>query len=131
MSNRTVLTLAALGLLLIPLSAYLVGCEGGGGESGAVIPGEGTATGSVTVLIADGPADDYDHIWITITEISLIPPEGDDAPVFIYESNGEEIDLLKRRYVCTISWDWQASLCHGDYLSKSLNCGSFPTAICT
>ena len=114
MTKRVVLILLFIALMLVPLSVYLAGCGGGGGESGMVTPVESPSTGSVTILIADGKADDYDSIFITITEVSLIPPDGDGDPVVIYQSDGEEIDLLKYRdedLVFTINNDVPA----GDY----------------
>jgi hypothetical protein len=114
MTKRMFLTLLFIVLMLVPLSLYLAGCGSGGGESGTVTPIESTSTGSVTVLIADGPADDYDSIVITVTEVSLIPAEEDADPVVIYESDGEEIDLLKYRdedLVFTVNNDVPA----GDY----------------
>ncbi len=88
-------------------------CGGGGGGDGtdggsAVTPGSTDTTGTAAVLIADGPADDYDAIWITITEISLIPAAHGDssAPVVVYQSSeGHEINLLDYRdqdYLFTI-----------------------------
>jgi hypothetical protein len=62
--------------------------------------------GSIAVLLADGPADDYEHLWITITEVSLIPADGKAAPVVIFSSpTGLRVDLLDLReedYLLTI-----------------------------
>jgi len=50
------------------------------------------------VFVADGPADGYEHIWIWVTEVSLIPAEGRGrSPVVIFRSQsgkGYKIDLL-------------------------------------
>lgn len=43
----------------------------GGGSSGNSLEAEG-AYGKVGVLITDAPSNEYEHIWITITEISLL-----------------------------------------------------------
>jgi len=96
MAKRTLLTIVGIGLLLLPLTAYLIGCSDGGGTSATALPAEdSSATGSVAVLLADSP-DDYDNIWITITEVSLIPAAGTDGePVIVYQSDdGCEVDLL-------------------------------------
>jgi len=62
----------------------------GGGSSGG-----SAGTGSVSVLLADSPTDDYQNIWITINEVSLIPVN-DGAPVVIFQSDaGLRVDLLE------------------------------------
>jgi hypothetical protein len=86
-----------ISLMCLSIAGYLAGCGGGGGESGAIAPTTSTTTGSVAVIISDGPADEYESICIKITEVSLIPVEGDgdqDHPVIIFQSEGEEVDLL-------------------------------------
>lgn len=94
--------LVVLGLL-VPLALLLLSCGGGGGSSstGGTSPGT-TGTGSVAVLLADGPADEYDHIYIWVTEVSLIPAAGSAAPVTIFQTNendeghrGHKVDLLE------------------------------------
>jgi hypothetical protein len=61
------------------------------------------------VLLADGPADDYSHIWVTVTEVSLIPADGNGTPVVIFSSSsGLRVDLLafqKDDYLVTIRND--------------------------
>lgn len=47
-------------------------------------------------MLTDGPADEYDHIWIRVKEVTLIPSQGDK--VVIYKSyEGYELDLLAYR----------------------------------
>lgn len=87
MKRGLVLGLAFFFLALGGIVLFLVSCGGGGGGSSsggssAVSPDKG----SIAVLLADGPADDYEHIWITITEISLIPADGKAGPVIIFSS---------------------------------------------
>jgi hypothetical protein len=41
------------------------GGAGGGGASGGPVP----ATGTVNVSITDGPTTDFDHVWVTISEL--------------------------------------------------------------
>jgi len=95
---RRKFSIAALFVLLVCVPGFLLltGCGGGGGSSSSTSGGSGT----VAILLTDGPADDYDNIWIWITEISLIP-EGDDAdPVVVFESedpDGWMVDLLDLR----------------------------------
>jgi hypothetical protein len=70
-----------------------MGC---GGDSSSDHDDSGD-TSKVALFLADGPADDFDHIWIEVSEISLLP-EGNGAPVVIYETdNPERIDLLSLR----------------------------------
>jgi len=101
-----------LGLTLFLLTfggmvLLLMSCGGGGGGSSS--GGSSTVSsdkGSIAVLLADGPADDYEHLWITITEVSLIPADGKAAPVVIFTSpTGLRVDLLdlrKEDYLLTI-----------------------------
>jgi hypothetical protein len=67
---------------------FLVSCGGGGGGSGG-----SSGTGTVAVSIADNPTDDYDAIYVRITEVSLLP-----GPVVIFESQkGKDVNLLEHR----------------------------------
>jgi hypothetical protein len=103
----TLFFLAFGGMVLL-----LMSCGGGGGgsssggASGGSSPTVSSDKGSIAVLLADGPADDYEHIWITITEVSLIPADGKAAPVVIFNSpTGLRVDLLDLReedYLVTI-----------------------------
>jgi Domain of unknown function (DUF4382) len=89
----------------VPLAALFLSCGGGGGSSsGGGTSSETSGTGSVAVLLADGPADAYDHIYIWVTEVSLIPAAGSAAPVTIFQTNkveagntypGHKVDLLQ------------------------------------
>ena len=63
---------------------------GGGGGGGGGVPTPSSGTGSVALSIADSPTDDYCAIYITITEVSLLP-----GPVVIFSSAaGKEINIL-------------------------------------
>ena len=55
----------ALSVCGISLS-ILVACGGGGGSSASASP-----TGTVNLAVTDGPGDDYDHVWVTITKVSF------------------------------------------------------------
>jgi hypothetical protein len=71
-----------------------MGCSG---DSSSSNQNDSGGTSKVALFLADGPADDFDHIWIEVSEISLLP-EGNGAPVVIYETdNPERIDLLSLR----------------------------------
>jgi hypothetical protein len=69
-------------------------CGSGGGSGGQSSSNSGS--GTVAVFVTDGPADEYDHIWIRVKEVTLIPSQGDK--VVIYKSyEGYELDLLAYR----------------------------------
>ena len=92
-------------MLLVPLLflalavALMVNCGGGGGGGSSAVSDPGV--GTVAVYLTDSPAEDYAHIWIWITEVSLIPENG-GAPVIIFEHPsgtpaGVRVDLLALR----------------------------------
>jgi len=103
-----------IGLLIVVVgglvSIIATGGGGGGGGSGTVSSsgggGSGTVsssggTGSVALYVADGPAEAYEHIYIWITKVQLIPVDGSGAaPVLIFQSpdpQGYKVDLLSYR----------------------------------
>jgi hypothetical protein len=69
-------------LLSLTLLLALTACGGGGSSS------EGTSaqgsTGTMAVMLTDGPTDEYDHIWIDIARAELLPENG-GAPVVIFD----------------------------------------------
>ncbi len=77
------------------------GCKGSsGGSSGQVADTEGSGYGKVGILLTDGPADNYDHIWITVTEVSLLPScdsDDNDAVILFSSEEGYRFDLLQYR----------------------------------
>jgi hypothetical protein len=79
-------------------SLAFVGC--GGDSSSNQSGGDGAGgggTSKVALFLADGPTDAFDQIWIEVSAISLLP-EGDGAPVVIYETDDpQRIDLLTLR----------------------------------
>ena len=78
----------------LSLALVVAGCGGGGGGDGAAAAGD---TGNVAVLLTDAPTDIYEEIHVTITAITLLPPDGADlAPVVLFEGE-ETIDLLQLR----------------------------------
>jgi hypothetical protein len=95
-----------LGLLLVIIFGLATILATGGGS-----PTSSIGTGSVALFLKDGPADDYDNIWMWVTEVSIIPPEGSGrSPVVIYQSRdprGYRVDLLAYR-----DWDFLLTLRH-------------------
>jgi hypothetical protein len=59
---------------LLVLLALLTACGGGGSGGGSV----DTGTGTVAVLVTDGPVDpdEFSHIYVTFSGITLIGPDG-------------------------------------------------------
>ena len=93
MWRRALTVFLVLLLFMGSATVFLVSCGGGGGGSGGSSSTGRSGTGTVAVSIADNPTDDYDAIYVTITEVSLLP-----GPVVIYESSeGKEINLLEHR----------------------------------
>jgi hypothetical protein len=88
-------TFLRLSFVLLILSVMaLWGCGSGGG-SGTSSGG----TGSVALMLSDGPADEYEKLFITITQVTLIPAPGNNlSPLTIYHSDeGCQVDLLEYR----------------------------------
>jgi len=95
---RRLTTVASLVVTLVCLAivVYLAGCGSGGGGGSFGVGTDQSGTGTVSVLLTDGPADEYEKIWITVNEVSLIPVHGD--PVVLFRSEeGYEVDLLELR----------------------------------
>ncbi|HHP7236740.1 MAG TPA: DUF4382 domain-containing protein [Desulfobacterales bacterium] len=77
--------------------ALIIACGGGGSGGDGPSTTPAGQTGSVAVLVTDAPAG-AEKIWITITEVTLIPSEyaGNRKPIVIYSSTkGRTIDLLE------------------------------------
>lgn len=87
-------TLVFASALLI-LAWSLTGCNGSGGSGGI---SAGGSYGSVGVLLTDAPTDGFEHIYITITEVSLLPEGEVENPVVVFTSpEGYTVDLLDLR----------------------------------
>jgi hypothetical protein len=83
-------------LLLVAMMSMLAGCGGGGGGGGSSSVAPEASTGTVAVFVKDGPADQFEHIWVTITQVELLPVSG--SPVVIYDNpSGCRIDILDHR----------------------------------
>lgn len=81
-----------LSILLVALLTLLAGCGGGGGDGSSAT----AQTGTVAIFIKDGPADQFEHIWVTISQVELLPVSG--SPVVIYDNpSGCRIDILDYR----------------------------------
>jgi hypothetical protein len=82
---------------VIALGFVTIVATGGGGGGGSSSSSGGT--GSVAVVLTDGPADEYAELWVTITEVTLIPAPGSNlSPATVYHSaDGCQVDLLEFR----------------------------------
>jgi len=89
--------LALFVAVLFSAGFFLVGCGGGGGSANLEASSGG---GNVALLLADGPADDYEEIWLSVTKVLLMPADKKpgQSPVVIFESaEGHEVNLLELR----------------------------------
>ncbi|MBP1778623.1 MAG: hypothetical protein H6Q86_4634, partial [candidate division NC10 bacterium] len=98
------LRFTALGVAILFGLASILATGGGGGGGGSSVGGGSSSSagsGTVALLVGDGPADDYDHIYVYVTKVSLIPAFGTSpGPVVLFESSspaGHKIDLLAYR----------------------------------
>ena len=57
--------LFALGVIAV---GVLTACGGGGGGGGTAST---APTGTINLAVTDGPGDDFDHVWVTITKIAF------------------------------------------------------------
>jgi hypothetical protein len=91
-------TLRYLLFILLSLSMMILFACGGGGSSGTS-SSSSAGTGSVAIFLADGPADEYEKLEITITEVTLIPASesGLDHVTVYHSAEGCQIDLLEYR----------------------------------
>lgn len=97
MKKMVFLSIVVFLVTLLAAGIFLISCGGGGGSGSSGASTDSASTGSVAVLIADSPTNEYQNIWLTITEVSLIPVS-DGAPVVIFQSAaGLKVDLLEYR----------------------------------
>jgi len=81
-------------VLMVAMMTVLAGC--GGGEGGSGSSSVTAQTGSVAIFVKDGPTDEFEQIWVTITQVELLPVSG--SPVVIYDNpSGCRVDLLDYR----------------------------------
>ena len=91
MYSKIRLTSVVLIVALVSTALALIGCGGSVDSTGG-----SSDSGNVALFLADGPADDYDHIWAGVKEVLLIPADGGDQ-VSLFRSpygGGKEVDLL-------------------------------------
>ena len=82
-----------LAVLLVAMMTALAGCGGGGGGGSSPAAAQ---TGTVAIFVKDGPSDEFAQIWVTITQVELLPVSG--SPVVIYDNpSGCRIDILDYR----------------------------------
>lgn len=95
------LRFAALGVAILFGLASILATGGGGGSSVGGGGGSSAGPGTVAVLVGDALTPDYEHVYVYITKVSLIPSPGTaPGPVVIFESSdpaGHQIDLLAYR----------------------------------
>lgn len=114
MKKKFSLGMVALALVLSALLVSMMSCGGGSGSANLSSSDSSSGAGTVAFFIADAPSDYYKHIWITITEVSLIPVDKSYEPVVVFKSNkGLTLDLLEYRdedYLLTLKKDVPAGL---------------------
>ena len=89
--GKSKFALLIIAILSIPF--IILGCGGSGGSGGT---GDSSGSGYVALFLADGPEDEYEHIWAGVKEAILIPA-GDGHHVTLFRSPhpyGKEVDLL-------------------------------------
>ena len=94
MKTRALLAVVLALALVLPFT----GCGGGGSDSSTTLDASGSGdTGTVALMLTDGPADDYDHIWITISRAMLLTEDGETRVVVFEPDEPVEYDLLNLR----------------------------------
>ncbi|RPJ14761.1 MAG: DUF4382 domain-containing protein [Deltaproteobacteria bacterium] len=95
---------AFLIISVIIIAAVFVACGGGGGGSSS---GSAPASGSVAVMLTDGPLEDLQKLNIWITKVSLLRADnGQEVVVFEDDLPGHEVDILRYReyeYLLTVN----------------------------
>ena len=81
----------AVGLMC--LASLIAACSGGGGSSSGS-PAAPSGTGSVAVLITDGPSVVVDELKLTISKITLIPARNETEVVIYQDETSEPINVL-------------------------------------
>jgi hypothetical protein len=91
--GKSKFALLIIAILSIPF--IILGCSGGSGSGGGGT-GDSSGSGNVALFLADGPADEYEHIWAGLKEVILIPAKGDHHVTLFRSPHpyGKEVDLL-------------------------------------
>jgi hypothetical protein len=95
---------AFLIISVIFIAAVFVACggSGGGSSSGSAAP----ASGSVAVMLTDGPYDDLEELLITVTKVSLLRADNGREVVVFEDPTGHEVDILSYQdtnYLLTVN----------------------------
>lgn len=77
--------------LALAIVAGLNGCGGGGSDSSL---GKSSGSGDLTLKITDAPVDGAEHVWITITGVTLKRSGSDQEQRIDVTGNEIEVDLL-------------------------------------
>ena len=89
---RKLVRLIGLTIVVVAGLASIIATGGGGGGGGGGGVRSSGGTGSVALYVADGPADSYEHIYIWIIRVELLPAAGSGgAPVLIYQSPSKAV----------------------------------------
>lgn len=99
----------------IPAAALLAlsACSGGGGSG--MTGGGGGGTISLSATDAPFAFDIVTEAKISVDRITILPGDGDDGPIVLYEGNPVELDLLALRNGVTRALVTQHDLPAGDY----------------
>ena len=89
---------------VIFIAAVFMACGGGGGgsSSGSAAP----ASGSVAVMLTDGPYEGLEDLFITVTKVSLLRADNGQEVVVFEDPDGHEVDILSYRehdYLLTVN----------------------------
>ena len=94
--------LSAFLISVIFTAAVFTACGGGGGGSSS---GSAPASGSVAVMLTDGPYEGLENLFITITKVSLLRADN-GREVVVFDDPGLEVDILSYReynYLLTVN----------------------------
>ena len=79
-----------VGVIFIAAVFTACGGSGGGSSSGSAAP----ASGSVAVMMTDGPYDGLEELFITVTKVSLLRADNGREVVVFDDPAGHEVDIL-------------------------------------
>ena len=94
--------LSAFLISVIFTAAVFTACGGGGGGTSS---GSAPASGSVAVMLTDGPYEGLENLFITITKVSLLRADN-GREVVVFDDPGLEVDILSYReynYLLTVN----------------------------
>jgi hypothetical protein len=89
---------------VIFIAAVFTACGGSGGGSSS--SGSAPASGSVAVMLTDGPYEGLEHLFITITKVSLLRADNGREVVVFEDPVGHEVDILSYQdtnYLLTVN----------------------------